>query len=249
METERINIRGINFDDVDKKQALERCIGMLSSDGCSVIHTPNSEIVQLCIDDEKYYSVINSADLIIPDGAGVILASKILKKPLKKGKVAGVELFEEIVSYCAQNGKKVFLLGGRPGIAEKAEENFKKKYPSLEICGTNDGYFTKEGEENEKIIAKINESSPDFLAVCLGVPAQEVWMKNNRDRLNVHLMGGFGGSLDVFAGVAKRAPKIFIDLKLEWFYRLCKEPKRIGRMMNIPKFIFGCIIDKGADRK
>ena len=106
------------------------------------------------------------------------------------------------------------------------------------LAGTNDGYF---GNDSEAVIEKINVSNADFLAVCLGVPKQEEWMKEHRSELCVPLMGGFGGSLDVFAGNVRRAPEIFRKLSCEWLYRLIKEPYRIGRMMKLPKFLFACI--------
>ena len=106
-----------------------------------------------------------------------------------------------------------------------------------------DGYFKKEGEENDAVIAAINEAAPNVLFVCLGVPAQEKWIDANRDRLpTVRAALGLGGSLDSYAGTMKRAPKLFIRLNLEWFYRLCCQPSRIGRMMKLPKFVFGTLL-------
>ncbi len=239
---DRINIRGVGFDSVDLAEATAWARQQLASEERSgkIIHTPNSEIVQLCIEKNEYYEVINGADLIIPDGVGVILASKILGRPLSKGKVAGVELFEQIVAGSAEDGYRLFFYGGKPGVAEQAARRLCEKYPGTNICGVLDGY----GKDDARTVQTINESGADMLFVCLGVPKQEDWMRAHRAELNIKLMGGFGGSLDVFAGNVKRAPKIFIKLGLEWFYRLCKEPKRIGRMMKLPKFLFGTIWSK-----
>ncbi len=241
-KSERIDVRGVGFDSVDLAEATAWARQQLASEERSgkIIHTPNSEIVQLCIEKNEYYEVINGADLVIPDGVGVILASKILRRPLNKGKVAGVELFEQIVKYAAEDGYKLFFYGGKPGVAEEAARRLADKYPSINIVGVLDGY----GKDDAITVQKINESGADMLFVCLGVPKQEDWMRTHRAELSIKLMGGFGGSLDVFAGNVKRAPKIFIKLGLEWFYRLCKEPKRIGRMMKLPKFLFGTIWSK-----
>ena len=115
-----------------------------------------------------------------------------------------------------------------------------KKYPGLKVVGTNDGYFKKTGEESDAIIAKINESGAKLLFICLGVPVQEKWISDNKDKLtSARMCMCLGGSLDVYAGTVKRAPKIFIKLSCEWLYRLLKEPKRIGRMMKLPKFLIG----------
>ncbi len=234
---ERITVRGVTFDDVSLDEATARCASFLEQDGVSVIHTPNAEIVQLCVEKNEYYSLINSADLIIPDGSGVILASRILRRPLAKGKVAGIDLCGRILALCAERGNGVFFLGGKPGVAEQAAARMEEKYPGLNISGTHDGYF----KEDAAVIQEINDSGADVLLVCLGVPKQEEWIAAHKEQLHVRLAGGFGGSLDVFAGNVKRAPKIFIRLGLEWFYRLLCEPRRIGRMMKLPKFLIGTL--------
>lgn len=242
---EKINIRGVRFDHVTLAEATDIFTGFATNaTEAKVVHTPNSEIVQMCIDEPENYELINSADLIIPDGAGVVLASKILKTPLTKGKVAGVELAEASLKWAAANGTGVYFLGGKPGVAELAKARMTERYPGLKVVGTHDGYFSKEGEENDAVIDAVNASGARILFVCLGVPAQEKWMAANRSRLNVGVMAGLGGSLDVFAGTVKRAPDIFVKLNLEWFYRLVKEPSRIGRMMKLPKFLFGTIFCK-----
>ncbi len=241
---EKINIRGVNFLNVTLDEATEVGKEMLRGDKVCSVFTPNAEIVQLCIEQNEYYELYNSGDMVVADGAGVVKAAKILKKPLK-GKVAGVELGERMLAYCAESGDGVFFLGSKPTVADEAAKKMTEKYPSLKVVGTNDGYFKKEGEENEAVIEKINQSGAKLLFVCLGVPAQEKWIYANKDKLTtVRMCMGLGGSLDVYAGTVKRAPKIFIKLSLEWFYRLIKEPWRLGRMMKLPKFLIGTYIDK-----
>lgn len=237
--TEKINIRGIPVDNVNLDEAFSAVVSFVHSNSFHMICTPNAEIVQQCIEDEALADLIRSADLIIPDGAGVVLASKILGSPLK-AKTPGCELGERIAKESGANGFRVYFLGGKPGIAALAEEKLREKYPDFKTVGTHDGYFKKEGEENDAVIAEINAAAPDILFVCLGVPAQEKWIAANRDRLpTVRAALGLGGSLDSYAGTMKRAPRIFIRLNLEWFYRLCCQPSRIGRMMKLPKFVFG----------
>lgn len=242
--SEKITVRGVHFDHVTLDEATEIVAGFAAGQDAKVVHTPNSEIVQLCIEQPENYDLINSADLIIPDGVGVVLAAKLLGTPLTKGKVAGVELAERTLERAAQTGAGVYFLGGKPGVAEQAAQNMTAKYPGLTVVGCHDGYFEKVGEQSDAVVDAINASGARILFVCLGVPVQEQWMARNRDRLTVGVMAGLGGSLDVFAGTAKRAPKIFIKLGLEWFYRLLREPKRIGRMMKLPKFLFGTIFSK-----
>lgn len=236
----KINVRGVNFDNLTLDETVELILSRLKNGQQTAVYTPNSEIVQACIEDNALYDIINSAEVICPDGIGVVKAAKILKTPLK-GKVAGIEVGEKLIASLTDGSKSIFLMGGKPGIAEKAAEELAKKYPGIKIAGTNDGYFKKEGEENNAVIAKINNSRADVLFVCLGAPAQEKWIYSNRDKLNVTVMLGLGGSLDGYAGVVKRAPKVFINLGLEWFYRLLCEPWRLKRMMKLPKFYFGTV--------
>jgi len=188
---------------------------------------------------EQRPEVINAASLIIPDGIGVVKASRILGTPLKM-KVAGVELGKEVLRFAAEDGLGVYFLGGKPGVAELAAERLKEEFPGLSVCGTHDGYFAKSGEESDAVTSAVRESDAKILFVCLGAPAQEKWIHENRDKMpDVQILLGLGGSLDVYAGTVKRAPKLFVSLGLEWFYRLLREPKRIGRMMRLPKFYFG----------
>lgn len=235
---EKINICGVLFDNVTMQEAVARCETYLAEESeAKVIHTPNAEIVQMCVENAEALPIINSADLIVPDGAGVVLAAKILHRPLRGGKVAGIELCENLLALSAQRGYSVYFLGGKPGVAEEAARRMAEKYQGLRIAGTHDGYFT----DDAAIIEEINDSGASLLLVCLGVPKQERWMHAHRAALHVRLMGGFGGSLDVYAGNVRRAPKFFLRCNLEWLYRLICEPKRIGRMINLPKFIFGTL--------
>ena len=244
---EKINVRGVHFDNVSFDEAMERVKELVKSDEVSVMYTPNSEIVQSCIDDNELYKVINSADLIIPDGIGVVYASKILGTPLKQ-KVPGCEVAEKLMEYASQSGDGVFFFGGgkktdeRDAVGIIAAQKLCEKYPGINIVGTRDGYFAQ--EDVEGIIEEINSSGAKILFVCLGAPKQEKWIFDNKDKLGVNFVAGLGGTLDVFAGVAKRAPKFFLKTNLEWFYRLLCMPSRIGRMMKLPKFLFGTIIHK-----
>ncbi|MBQ8208649.1 MAG: WecB/TagA/CpsF family glycosyltransferase [Clostridia bacterium] len=246
----KINVRGVNFDNVTLTEAAE-ILGthLESGDGLKAVYTPNAEIVQLCVDKNEYYDLINSAEMIVPDGIGVIKAAKILGTPMKE-RVPGVELGEKMIEYCAQTGHKVYFLGGKPGVAELAAKNMNEKYPGLKVCGTADGYFKKEGEESEAALEKIIASGAELLFVCLGVPVQEKWIYDNKTKLSecVKVCMALGGSLDVYSGTVKRAPEFFCKTGLEWFYRLIKQPSRIGRMMKLPKFLIGTYKEKAKQK-
>ena len=176
--------------------------------------------------------MVNGADLVLPDGIGVIKGAAMLGTPLK-GRVPGIEFAAGLMAEMAKTGKSLYLLGAKPGVADQAAEKLKGNFPGLNIVGTHDGYFKEDGP----IVEDIRSSGADVVFVCLGAPKQEFWMVKNGPATGAHLMCGLGGSLDVFAGVVERAPKFWCDHGLEWFYRLCKEPKRIGRMMKLPLFL------------
>lgn len=223
---------GVGFDDLTKDNAIELCKKLIDEHRAAYMATPNPEIVMAAWDNAELMEALENADLVIPDGIGVVKAARILGTPLKE-RLPGIEIGEAILEYLAVSGKSTFLLGAKPGVAELAAEQIRKKYPGINICGTNDGYF----KENAPVVAKINAAKPDFLMVCLGAPKQEIWMSRNAPMLDVGLMAGLGGSLDVFAGTVERAPKIWQDLNLEWLYRCLKEPWRFKRIAKLPLFL------------
>ncbi len=240
--SKKINIRGVYFDDLSREETVSLLVSRLEKGQQTALFTPNPEIVQLCVEDNDLYKIINSGDVVIPDGVGVIMAGKVLKTPFKGRSVPGIEVGENVIKYLSDNKKSigVYLLGGKPGIAEKARDELLKKYPNTNFVGCGNGYFKKEGEESDAVVKSVNESGAEVLFVCLGAPTQEKWIYANRDKLtNVKLMLALGGSLDGYSGTVKRAPKIFIKLGLEWFYRLVCEPWRIKRMIKLPVFYFG----------
>ena len=176
----------------------------------------------LCRDDPAAMQAVQGADLVLPDGIGVIYGAKILGTPLR-AKLPGIDFASALMAQMGQEGKSVFLLGAKPGVADAAAEKMRERFPGLVIAGTNDGYF----QDDDPVVEKINAAQPDLLLVCLGAPKQELFMKDHLDALHVQLMIGLGGSLDSFAGTVKRAPKWMIRCNLEWLYRLMQDPKRL----------------------
>ena len=224
---------GVSFDNFTMDEATEKALDLMKNKSSAYVVTPNPEIVMLCKDNSVLSEAVNSATMVLPDGIGIVKGAKILGTPLKQ-KIPGIDFAQELFSIMAKRGMTVFLLGAKPGVAELAEKNLMRRFNGLKIVGTNDGYFKEDGP----IIDKINAVSPDLLLVCLGAPKQELWMKDNADLMNVGLMAGLGGSLDVFAGVVERAPERWQKLGLEWLYRLKEDPSRAKRMSNLPKFGF-----------
>lgn len=229
----RTDVLGVGFDSLTMDEAVDKAYALLEGTETSYVVTPNPEIVWLCRENPELKEVVAKAALVLPDGIGVVYGAKILGRPLKE-RVAGFDFTEKLIARMAKTGKSVFLFGSKPGVADAAAQKLAEKYPGLVIAGTENGYFKDDGP----IIEKINAARPDLLLVCLGAPKQEFWMASNRARLNVRLMAGLGGALDGYAGTVKRAPEAWRKANLEWLYRLLQEPKRIGRMMKLPMFLF-----------
>lgn len=238
----RVSILGIPFDQGTRGEALARIYAMCGEARNHRVVTPNSEIVYAAQSDPELARVLRESDYVAPDGIGVVLASRLLKTPLSE-KVAGIELGEGLLARAAQGGERVFLLGAKPGVAQAAADRLCAIYPGLVIAGVMDGYF----EDDRLAVDAVNAANVDILFVCLGAPKQEYFMAKNQDRLNVRVMLGLGGSLDVYAGVARRAPEIWVKLGLEWLYRLCKQPSRIGRMLALPKFLWRVARSRGKE--
>ena len=225
----RTDILGVGFDDLTLDEAAEAGAALVEGGGFHYAVTPNPEFLLTARHDEPFRQALLGADLVLADGVGVTYAAKILGRPLK-GRVPGIEFAQRLLAWMAAHGKRLFLLGAKPGVAELAAANLKAAYPGLIVCGTHDGYFQEDGP----VVKAIQESAADVVFVCLGAPKQELWMVRNGPAAGARLMVGLGGSLDVFAGVVERAPEGFQKLGLEWLYRLMKEPKRAGRMAKLP---------------
>ena len=236
----RIDVLGVGFDDLTMAEAVAAGARLLTEEGCHYVVTPNPEIVEVCRENPAAMRAVNGADLVLPDGIGIIKGAAMLGTPLKE-KTPGIEFAAGLMGEMAKEGKSLYLLGAKPGVAEKAAERLAAQYPGLKIAGTHDGYF----KDDAPVADAIRQSGADCVFVCLGAPKQELWMAKWGPETGVHLLCGLGGSLDVFAGVVERAPKFWSDHGLEWFYRLCKEPKRIGRMMKLPLFLVHVRQEKG----
>lgn len=234
-----IEIMNLNFEEVSS--ILEN--HLRNGNHLMTIATPNTEIAMKARNEKKYADLINKFDLVVPDGIGLIYASKVKKHPLKE-RVTGFD----ISTFLLELGKKfdinLYILAGKEGISDMARENIERDYEGIKVVGNRNGYFDE--SEESKIVEEINEKNPDVIFAGLGFPKQEKFIDRNRDKINAKIIIGNGGVTDIFAGVSNRAPDIFIKLNLEWFYRLLKEPKRIKRQMAIPKFMISVIMDREA---
>lgn len=223
----KVEILGVKIDNLPFCEAAKMAEFFLSDKNSHFIVTPNPEMVLRAQKDNYFKNVLNSASLAIPDGVGLVLASKFLDNQIEK-KVAGVDFMEEICRIAEKNGRSVFLLGAMDGIAGKARENLKNKFPNLKIVGYLDGDF-----DLKMCHKNVNTESPDILFVALGAPKQEKWIFENLDKMkSVRLAMGVGGAFDFLSGKIKRAPLWMRKIGLEWMWRLILEPKRAKRILN-----------------
>ncbi len=191
---------------------------------------PNAHLVTLAERNSRFAHAMEKADLAVPDGVSVVMASRILGAPIPE-RVTGGDLMERMCAEAAHHGFRVFFLGGLPGAARMAAFNLRLRYPQLNICGT---YCPPRGFENDPaeqahIFREIERCSPDLLCVAFGAPKQEIWMQENRNRLRVGAILPVGAAFDTQAGLRRRAPRWIQRMALEWLFRLISEPRRLGR--------------------
>lgn len=234
----KINVLGINYNNVTIDEAADEIYSLVELHNGGYVVTPNAEIAEESFKQSELKEAIKQASVVLPDGAGVVLASKILSTPLV-ARAAGFDVSKVLLNKLAENHKKLYILGSKPGTADTAAENVKRDYPGIQICGTHHGYF----KEDFEVIELIKKAEPDVIFVALGYPRQEIFMKNHRSEVNA-VMLGVGGSIDVFAGFVKRSPDFFIKHNIEWLYRLGCQPSRFIRMLKLPKYILRAIFWK-----
>lgn len=235
------NILGVRIDNVTMQGTLAEIARMMQEPRLHQIATANPEFVMKAQQDADFMQVLDSAELNVPDGIGLLLAARWQRQPLTE-RIAGAELVYHLAEQCAKNRWSLFLLGAAEGVADEAAKILTQKYSGLNIAGTYAGSPAQ--AENDAIVARINQAQADVLYVAYGAPNQDIWIARNRDTLtSVRVAIGVGGALDFITGKSIRAPQWVQKLGLEWLHRLIKEPWRWRRMLALPLFglrvIFG----------
>ena len=235
MSPRAVDILGVRVDNVTTTSALAVMEAFVSDGGTHQVVTVNPEFVIRAQRDPAFHVVLDEADLALPDGYGLLWASRLLGTPLCE-RVAGSDLLPLLARLSAQRGYRMFLLGAAPGVAERTANILSGEYPSLQIAGTFSG--SPAPEEEGDLIARIVPTSPDFLLVAYGAPEQDLWIHRNAAKLGVSVCMGVGGSFDFVAGIRRRAPLWMQERGLEWLYRLIQEPRRWRRMLALPQFVY-----------
>ena len=244
MNRVQVNILGIRVDAITMAEALNQVETFICERQPRLVATANAEMVMLAQEDQLLSGILNSADLVLADGAGVVWAAKRLGAGVPE-RVAGFDLTQELLARAAISGYRIFWLGAAPGIAETAAQNASRRYPGLITVGIHDGYFAS---EDRTIIQMVWETRPDILLCALGVPKQEKWLREHLAQLQVPVSIGIGGTFDVMAGKVKRAPVWMQRAGLEWSYRLIRQPSRLIRMLALPKFALRVLLASWTTR-
>lgn len=199
--------------------------------------------------DATYRNMLNQADLLLNDGIGIEIGAKLFGFSFKEN-LNGTDFIPALFQFFNEEKDKsyrVFLLGAKPGVAQKAQDCLQKKYKNILFVGNQDGYFPK--EDTEKIIEQINNSKTDILLVGFGMPLQEQWIYEHRLQLESTITMAVGAFIDFSSGDMKRAPKILRDLRLEWLYRMWKEPRRLWKRNVVGHISFFYSIYKQRKKK
>ena len=235
-----IKILGVKINNVTMDEAVDKLWEFCGEEGNHAVFTPNPEFVYRAYHDPDFRDKLNSADLIIPDGIGLIYAAKIIGTPLKE-RVPGFEVCCKIIDRAAEKSAKIFILGGKPGVAELAKKNLERDHKGINVVGVNDGYF----KDDDEILNELKIRQPRLVLCALGSPKQEEFILKAKELLPDALFVGVGGSFDVWSGVVERAPEIYQKLGLEWLYRTVKEPKRFKRIFpTLPLFVLKVLREK-----
>lgn len=202
--------------------------------------TLNAEMAIAAETNPQLANVIQSADLVIPDGAGVVMYLRLRGKQIRR--CPGIELAETTVLEASRSGRSVFLFGGKPGIADQAAQRWQASR-DLKVVGIQHGYI--DSEEEQHLLDQLQQQQPDLVLVGLGVPRQEFWIQAHRQRCPRAIWIGVGGSFDIWSGTKTRAPRWLANNNLEWVYRLYQEPWRWKRMSALPLFAWKAIASLG----
>ena len=241
MKPKRVEILGVPVDCLTMTTVLDIVDSLIRGDKPGAIMAVNPEKVIAAREDPIFLKQLQAAELLIPDGIGVVWAAHILGL-CHMERVPGSELMPAICERATQKGYKLFLFGARPEVNEQAVAMLRDRYLGIQIVGNHDGYVG--AEQMPGLIKEINASGAQILFVALGSPKQERWMAKHLSQLNIKVCQGVGGTFDVIVGTVKRAPAVFLKMNLEWLYRLIAQPTRTSRQTALPKFAYQVLAHK-----
>lgn len=237
---------GVRVHRVTLDQAADRLLDFIRDGGIHQVVTLNGAMLARASGDPELRETINSASLVTADGAGVLLAGRILGVRFPE-RVPGVDLMEHLFARSGDRSLRVFLLGARPGVAAAAGAALSRRHRGIEVVGTDHGYLAAGAEA--AVADRIRRAGPDVLLVAMGFPKQEEWIAAHRDALGVPVAIGVGGTLDVLAGLSRRAPRWMQRAGLEWVYRIIREPRRWRTAAALPRIVWLAVRERLARRR
>lgn len=236
---DRVKLLGYEIDNFSFDEALNYALELEKQDKVSQVVTINPEMFDCAERDIEFAEILNNAEIVIPDGVGVKIGLKIMGENVSR--IAGVDFARRMLELSAENNLPVAIIGAKPAVIEKAEENLKTEINGLNIVYSHDGYF----DNNTKIFSDLKQAAPRLILVALGSPKQEKFISEAKKILPFGLMVGVGGSFDVWSGAVERAPVIFQKLGVEWLYRTVKQPERFKRIFPaLPLFLLKVLKEK-----
>ncbi|PLT48406.1 N-acetylmannosaminyltransferase [Paenibacillus pasadenensis] len=237
----KVSIYGVPFSRMGMDETVEYLTNRIEAGRPSQIVTANPIMVMMGLEDPAFHRMLREADLVVPDGAGVVWAAGHVGQPVRE-RVPGFDLMHRLFLEGEERGWTAYLLGTTQEVIDEAAAKLGEKYPGTRIVGTHHGFFGE--KEDPDVIARIRAARPDMLFVARSATTQEPWIARYKQELGVPLVMGVGGSFDIIAGRLKRAPVFMQKLRLEWFYRLLQQPTRFRRMLVLPQFALKVIRDK-----
>lgn len=236
-----VDILGVRVDNVSVSETLKIIRGYVEEGTPHQIVTVNPEFVMQAQRNTAFHKVLDQADLALPDGYGLLWASRLLGTPLRE-RVTGADTLPLIAQMSARDGYSLFLLGAAPGVAERTAAILQQKNQGLQIAGTFPG--SPEPSRDDELVSRVTAAAPEILFVAYGAPQQDLWIHRNLARLDVPVCMGVGGAFDFIVGVTQRAPIWLRKRGLEWLHRLIHEPWRWRRMLALPEFVYGVLRQK-----
>lgn len=223
---DRANVVGLEIDRLDMDGTLARCEELIAQGHCAQHVAINAAKVVAALGDPTLREIIARCELVSADGQSIVWASRILGDALPM-RVAGIDLMQELLALAERRGYRVFILGAKPDVLARACENIHARHPKLVLAGARDGYFDE--SQDADVAEEVARARPDILFVAIPSPRKEYWLGRYGRTIGVRFVMGVGGSVDVIAGVTRRAPVAWQRLGLEWLYRLLQEPRRLLR--------------------
>lgn len=235
-----VTILNVPFSSATHRETIEFLSERVEMKKKTFVVTANPEIVMYANKHKEYMSILHQADMITPDGIGIVKAAPILKQYIPE-RVSGYDLFIDLLAIANKEERSVYFLGAKEDVLQKVLAIVNERYPLIQVVGSHNGFF---GEKDEKIVREIKTTKPDYIFVALGYPVQEKWISKHWPTFEKGVFIGIGGSFDVFSGKTKRAPKFFRKLNLEWLYRIVRQPRRIKRALFLPAFAVRVIMKR-----